>query len=88
MACQVQYELLMELPNSLKEQIKEFFNKYSLRATITTEQDDKLNALKLKSTIPKEFYVETKGYEQYFKNPLARYLSVGIAESLKIFKGI
>lgn len=84
--CQVQYELLIELKDLSEKNIRKFLNTHSLRATITKEQDEKLNKSGLKSKMPREFYVKTKGYEEYFNNPFARYLSSGIMESLKVFE--
>lgn len=81
--CQAQYELLMELPGLSEKNIKEFFNKHSLRATITKDQDKKLNDLGLRAKMPWEFHTKTFGYEDYYENPLARYLKSGIMESLE-----
>jgi len=83
--CEVQYELLINLPDLSEENIKEFFKSYSLRATITRQEDGRLNDAGFKSKMPEAFYKETQGKECYFQNPLARYLASELEESLQEF---
>ncbi len=60
-------------------EILEILKKFCITATITKEDDNELNRLKLQSIMPPGFYDEK---DELFDNPFARYIVAGIKGSL------
>ena len=78
------YKMIMKLKIRSAKNILALLVKYCIRATITKEENDILNAAGYKSTMPEEFYTLTEGYENLYENPRARYIAAGIDDKLVV----
>lgn len=73
------YEMLTKLTTPSVERISELLKAFCIRATITRDEDGKLNECGLSSSMPSWFYARQDGR---FENPLARYIEVELDQEL------
>lgn len=72
---EVIYQMLIEEKNLTQKNIEDILRKFSIRATITVEEDNKL----LKSAMPEEFWDKKS---KLYMDPMARYKKAGISSKL------
>jgi len=74
------YDLLRESKDHSAKAIADILSKYCIRATITIDEDSKLNGAGLTSSMPSGFF--EKGDQKLFEEPLARYIAAGLENEL------
>lgn len=80
----VRIDMLFSIPELSEERIAHSLYTFGLRATIHTDEDQRLNDAGLKSTMPASFW--TPGDPDYM-NPLARYVAAGLHQDLAARSG-
>lgn len=75
------YRMLCAANYTSADAIADLLRTYCIRATITRDEDRKLNEMGLASTMPAGFTEEAN--QQLFKKPLARYVVAGLAHDLR-----
>ena len=72
-------EIIFRLPEPTEAEILHVLRRFSLRATITREQDRRLDEAGLKTRMPQGFWIPGS---DCFMQPLARYMATGLDEEL------